>query len=208
MADDEQEFDALFKVVLVGDSGVGKSNLLLRLMKKPFCENSKATVGVEFGVHVINFENCVVKTQIWDTAGQERYRAITSAYYKGAQGAIIVYDITSQSSFESVERWINDLRNNGDEKIIIMLIANKTDLESQRIVTTEAGEEKAKHHQMAFIETSAKNCSNVEKGFEMIIKDMFECYKREELEDDNIHIEPSGSGDYVDVNRTEKKSCC
>ncbi|MCQ2818701.1 MAG: GTP-binding protein [archaeon] len=209
MSEEEQNYDALFKIVLVGDSGVGKSNLLLRLLNKPFCENSKATVGVEFGVHMLKLQDAVIRAQIWDTAGQERYRAITSAYYKGAQGAIIVFDITSQSSFESVERWITDLKNNGDEKIIILLIGNKNDLEENRQVPKDKAEEKAKNHQMAYIETSAKNCTNVAKAFEIIIKDMYEAFKSEEPEDDGgVHLEPDSNAENMDVTKEEKKSCC
>ena len=113
MSEAEEEYDMIFKIVIVGDSGVGKTNILLRYLKNEFDTQTKATVGVEFGTKKTRIENSLIKAQIWDTAGQERYRSITSAYYKGAHGALVVYDITRKSSFDSVEKWLSDLKNNG-----------------------------------------------------------------------------------------------
>ena len=112
--ENEDNFDVIYKLVLVGDSGVGKTNIMLRYLNKEFNQNTKATVGVEFGSKNIKIENKIVKGQIWDTAGQERYRAITSAYYKGAHGAFVVFDVTQRETFDAVDRWVNDLRNNTD----------------------------------------------------------------------------------------------
>merc|ERR1711990_959953 len=135
-----EEYDYLFKVVLIGDSGVGKSNLLTRFTRDEFKSDSKSTIGVEFATQTIQVDKKTIKAQIWDTAGQERYRAITSAYYRGAVGALLVYDITKQSTFESVKTmWLDELRQNADANIIIMLVGNKKDLNHiQEIMPEEA----------------------------------------------------------------------
>eukprot|EP00300_Choanocystis_sp_HF-7_P005443 c14083_g1_i3.p1 GENE.c14083_g1_i3~~c14083_g1_i3.p1 ORF type:complete len:132 (-),score=22.58 c14083_g1_i3:402-797(-) len=117
----EDEYDYLFKVVLIGDSGVGKSNLLSRFTRNEFTLESKSTIGVEFATRSIQTEGKVIKSQIWDTAGQERYRAITSAYYRGAVGALLVYDISKHSSYENVERWLKELRDNANQQIVVMV---------------------------------------------------------------------------------------
>ena len=103
---ENKEYDLLFKLILIGDSYVGKSNILLKYLKNQFNENSKTTIGVEFGTKNIIINNKRIKIQIWDTAGQERYRSITSAYYKGAKGALIVYDITRKNTFDNIDKWI------------------------------------------------------------------------------------------------------
>ncbi|KAK9162036.1 hypothetical protein Syun_002938 [Stephania yunnanensis] len=133
----DEEYDYLFKVVLIGDSGVGKSNLLSRFTRNEFCLESKSTIGVEFATRTLQVEGKTIKAQIWDTAGQERYRAITSAYYRGALGALLVYDVTKPTTFENVSRWLKELRDHADSNIVIMLIGNKTDLKHLRAVATE-----------------------------------------------------------------------
>ena len=140
----DDDYDMIFKVVLIGDSGVGKSNILSRYLKNEFNFESKATVGVEFGSQKFDLNGYKIKAQIWDTAGQERYKSITNAYYKGAKGALLVYDITRRETFDSVDRWIPDLRTNGDEQVTILLVGNKCDLEENRKVTKEEAENKAK----------------------------------------------------------------
>ena len=125
----------LFKIVLVGDSGVGKTNLLTRFSKNEFSLESKTTIGVEFATKTITTETGhVIKAQIWDTAGQDRYRAIASSYYKGAAGALVVYDITKPQSFENVDKWLKEVREHGAENMVLMLIGNKSDLEKDRQV--------------------------------------------------------------------------
>ncbi|KAH9742943.1 ras-related protein RABA1a [Citrus sinensis] len=135
----DEEYDYLFKLVLIGDSGVGKSNLLSRFTKNEFNLESKSTIGVEFATRSLRIDNKVVKAQIWDTAGQERYRAITSAYYRGAVGALLVYDVTRHATFQNVGRWLRELREHTDPNIIVMLIGNKTDLRHLVAVSTEDG---------------------------------------------------------------------
>lgn len=124
-------------MVLIGDSGVGKSNLLMRFTRNEFNMESKSTIGVEFANRTIQIDGKTIKAQIWDTAGQERYRAITSAYYRGAFGAFIVYDISKSSTFENVDAWLKELRAHASDDIVIMLVGNKSDLRHVRAVTTE-----------------------------------------------------------------------
>ncbi|XP_028857275.1 ras-related protein Rab-11B isoform X2 [Denticeps clupeoides] len=133
----DDEYDFLFKVVLIGDSGVGKSNLLSRFTRNEFNLESKSTIGVEFATRSIQVDGKTIKAQIWDTAGQERYRAITSAYYRGAVGALLVYDIAKHLTYENVERWLKELRDHADNNIVIMLVGNKSDLRHLRAVPTD-----------------------------------------------------------------------
>ncbi|XP_069505797.1 ras-related protein Rab-11B isoform X2 [Ambystoma mexicanum] len=133
----DDEYDYLFKVVLIGDSGVGKSNLLSRFTRNEFNLESKSTIGVEFATRSIQVDGKTIKAQIWDTAGQERYRAITSAYYRGAVGALLVYDIAKHLTYENVERWLKELRDHADNNIVIMLVGNKSDLRHLRAVPTD-----------------------------------------------------------------------
>ena len=211
IADLDDTYDVIYKIVLVGDSGVGKTNIMLRYLNKEFNINTKATVGVEFGSKNIIIDKKVIKGQIWDTAGQERYRAITSAYYKGAHGAFVVYDITLKESFEAVDKWINDLRSNTDERLEIILIGNKSDLEEKRQVTKEEGEEKAKEKEVTFMETSALNCDNIEKAFNEILNKVYLAYKPQEKKSEGGFME-SYSKEVIElnggVNRVEKESCC
>merc|ERR1719419_1923451 len=137
----EDTYDYLFKIVLVGDSAVGKSNLLWRFTKNEFYEETKSTIGVEFAVKSVEVEGKTIKAQIWDTAGQERYRAITSAYYRSAVGAMLVYDISKKDTFDNIERWLTELRQHADANIVIMLVGNKSDLKHLREVPTEKARE-------------------------------------------------------------------
>ena len=151
MGDQDEDYYAIYKIVLIGDSGVGKSNILSRYLKNEFLVDTKSTVGVEFGAKKITVNNVNVKAQIWDTAGQERYQSITNAYYKGSKGAILVYDITSKSTFENLDNWITKLKSNSDENITIVLVGNKVDLEESRKVTKEEAENKAQQYSNQFL---------------------------------------------------------
>jgi small GTP-binding protein len=168
MAKDE-DYDYLFKVVLIGDSGVGKSNLLSRFTQNQFNIESKSTIGVEFATKSIVTEGKTIKAQIWDTAGQERYRAITSAYYRGAVGALLVYDIHKHVTFQNVERWLKELRDHADANIVIMLVGNKSDLRHVRAVATEEAIAFAHQHNLAFMETSALDSTHVNESFHKIL---------------------------------------
>ena len=207
---EDDNYEMMFKVVLVGDSFVGKTNIMSKYLKNEFHDDSKATVGVEFGSKQFNIDGHTIKAQIWDTAGQERYKAITSAYYKGAKGAFVVYDITRKGSFESVEKWVNDLKAAADKSLTIILVGNKCDLEDQRQVTKEQGEEKANHLELAFMETSAYSGENLEKAFELMIKQVYDKCHDEILAEGDEDIIEGGQ----DINLSKKnenagtKGCC
>mmetsp|Transcript_18611 Transcript_18611/g.46321 ORF Transcript_18611/g.46321 Transcript_18611/m.46321 type:complete len:212 (+) Transcript_18611:194-829(+) len=175
-------FDHLFKTVLIGDSGVGKSNLLSRFTRNEFQLESKSTIGVEFATRAITVEGKSVKAQIWDTAGQERYRAITSAYYRGAVGALLVYDISKRLTFDNVERWLKELRTHADPSIVVMLVGNKSDLKHLQAVLTEHAKDFAEREKLAFIETSALDSTNVDVAFESILIDIYNIVTRKALD--------------------------
>ena len=208
MSENEEYYNMLFKIVLVGDSSVGKTNLFLRYIKNEFDPQTKATIGVEFGTKIIKINNYNIKIQIWDTAGQERYKSITNAYYKGAQGAFLVYDITNKSSFLNIDKWIRDLKNNGDEKIVLFLIGNKNDLNDDRVIDTNEGKNKAKENKMFFLETSAKNNDNVNKAFDEIINNIFNIYKTLIEEEDNTINKGNGIDILNTKDMNKKKKCC
>ncbi|AAW43502.2 GTP-binding protein ypt3 [Cryptococcus gattii Ru294] len=189
---DGSNYDYLFKVVLIGDSGVGKSNLLSRFTRNEFNLESKSTIGVEFATRSINVDGKTVKAQIWDTAGQERYRAITSAYYRGAVGALLVYDIAKHQTYENVTRWLKELRDHADANIVIMLVGNKSDLKHLRAVSTDEAKQFATENGLSFIETSALDASNVESAFQNILTDIYRIVSSKSLESSGDVIKPSG----------------
>ena len=188
-----EEYDLMFKILLLGDSGVGKSSLLLRYTKDEFVSDMRSTIGVEFGLKYIKIDNFQLKVQIWDTAGMERYRSITSAYYKGAKGVIVVYDICQQKSFENVDKWIEDFKSKADEDAVILLIGNKNDLDENRVVNKEEAELKAQKNKFAFMETSAKDNNNVQKAFETLFREIVKIYKNK---NDIQNIQNKGGGEY------------
>ncbi|OQR91404.1 Rab11 family GTPase [Thraustotheca clavata] len=178
----DDEYDYLFKVVLIGDSGVGKSNLLSRFTRNEFSLESKSTIGVEFATKSIQAEGKTIKAQIWDTAGQERYRAITSAYYRGAVGALLVYDITKHPTFDNVERWLKELRDHADANTVIMLVGNKSDLRHLRAVQTEEAMAFAEKHNLAFLETSALDATGVDTAFQRILTEIYNLMSRKTMQ--------------------------
>ncbi|GAB2260327.1 hypothetical protein Droror1_Dr00011182 [Drosera rotundifolia] len=179
--DANQKADYVFKVVLIGDSAVGKSQILARFARDEFSLDSKATIGVEFQTRTLLIQHKTVKAQIWDTAGQERYRAVTSAYYRGAVGALLVYDITKRQTFEHIPRWLEELRGHADKNIVIMLIGNKTDLEDQRAVSTDDAKEFAEKEGLFFLETSALEATNVEAAFVTVLTEIFNIVNKKTL---------------------------
>ncbi|XP_054779031.1 ras-related protein RABA2a [Prosopis cineraria] len=206
----DEEYDYLFKVVLIGDSGVGKSNLLSRFTRNEFCLESKSTIGVEFATRTLEVEGRTIKAQIWDTAGQERYRAITSAYYRGALGALLVYDVTKPTTFENVSRWLKELRDHADANIVIMLIGNKTDLKHLRAVATEDAQSYAEKEGLSFIETSALEATNVEKAFQTILAEIYRIISKKSLSSGEPAASTVKEGKTITVGGAEpaKKPCC
>ncbi|KAL4573333.1 hypothetical protein LXL04_020134 [Taraxacum kok-saghyz] len=194
----EDEYDYLFKLVLIGDSGVGKSNLLSRFTRNEFNLETKSTIGVEFATRSLNVDGKVVKAQIWDTAGQERYRAITSAYYRGAVGALLVYDVTRRATFENMERWLKELRDHTDPNIVVMLIGNKSDLRHLLAVTTDDGKTLAEAESLYFMETSALEATNVENAFSEVITQIYRIVSKKAVEGGDAGSVPA-KGSAIDV---------
>ncbi|KAK1353088.1 RAB GTPase-like [Heracleum sosnowskyi] len=181
----------LFKIVVIGDSAVGKSNLLSRFARDEFDQNSKATIGVEFQTQVVQVDGKEVKAQVWDTAGQERFRAVTSAYYRGAVGALLVYDITRRPTFDSIKRWLDELNTHCDTTVARMLVGNKCDLEDIRDVSVEEGKNLAEEEGLFFIETSALDATNVNTAFENVIRAIYNNISRKVLNSDSYKSELS-----------------
>jgi Ras-related protein Rab-11A len=203
---ENKEYDLLFKLILIGDSCVGKSNILLKYLKNQFNENSKTTIGVEFGTKNIIINNKRIKIQIWDTAGQERYRSITSAYYKGAKGALIVYDITRKNTFDNIDKWITDLKLNGDKNICIIILGNKSDLIDKREINKNDGIKKAEMYKTAFLETSALNGDNISKAFDELIEQIV-INNKNIFQDDNENEIDKGVNLNDEKNNNNKKCC-
>ncbi|XWS50818.1 hypothetical protein CRYUN_Cryun12cG0121700 [Craigia yunnanensis] len=183
MADSyDEECDYLFKAVLIGDSAVGKSNLLSRFATDEFRLDSKPTIGVEFAYRNVKIGDKIIKAQIWDTAGQERFRAITSSYYRGAAGALVVYDITRRTTFRNVKKWIDELREFGNLDMVVVLAGNKSDLSESREVSLEEGRNLAETEGLFFMETSALQNLNVEEAFLKMITKIHEITSKKYLD--------------------------
>src|SRR3989338_10498987 len=155
----------MFKYIIIGDSGVGKSCLLLQFTDKRFESMHDLTIGVEFGARVVSINGQEVKLQIWDTAGQDSFRSITRSYYRGAVGALVVFDVTKRESFEHMQMWIDDANAHSHTPITMMLVGNKIDLENQRVVSKEEAEEFARKKGIFYIDASAKTAENVDSAF-------------------------------------------
>ncbi|GKZ55340.1 Ras-protein Rab-11A [Aspergillus niger] len=199
--------------VLIGDSGVGKSNLLSRFTRNEFNLDSKSTIGVEFATRSIQVDSKTIKAQIWDTAGQERYRAITSAYYRGAVGALLVYDISKHQTYDNVNRWLKELRDHADSNIVIMLVGNKSDLRHLRAVPTEEAKQFASENNLSFIETSALDASNVELAFQNILTEIYRIVSSKALDGGDAGQTVLGDRrDMVRIDESEdpktKQGCC
>ena len=214
MEEEESSYELLYKVIIVGDTAVGKSNILSRYVKDEFSSNSKSTVGVELGIKFLKIKNTKTKIQIWDTAGQERYRAITSSYFKGSNGCFIVYDITNEASFNNIENWYEQIQKETSKDIPILLVGNKCDLEDERKVPIEKGKEKAQNLNCAFFETSALKKINIDKIFEELVNNIYEKTGGNK-NDDDINVELVKDDKAVNLNEikngeNEKKKggCC
>merc|ERR1719229_867790 len=154
-----------FKLVLLGDAAVGKSCLVVRFVRDEFFDFQEPTIGAAFLTQTVSLDDVTVKFEIWDTAGQERYRSLPPMYYRGAAAAVVVYDITSESSFHKAKSWVRELQRKGDPNVVIALAGNKADLEEKRQVSTEEARRYADENNMIFLETSAKTAENVKDLF-------------------------------------------
>eukprot|EP00026_Physarum_polycephalum_P015506 Phypoly_transcript_16206.p1 GENE.Phypoly_transcript_16206~~Phypoly_transcript_16206.p1 ORF type:complete len:209 (+),score=30.27 Phypoly_transcript_16206:171-797(+) len=164
--------DYLFKVLLIGDSGVGKSSILNRFVTGSYDKPPQPTTNTDYQVHSINVEGKVVKLQVWDTAGQERFRTLTTSYFRGAHGILIVYDITNEDSFNNVAKWLQEIQNYTYDNLTILLAGNKVDLADKQLVASSTGKDFATQQHMQFIETSAKTGHNIDQSFAALATDM------------------------------------
>jgi Ras-related protein Rab-8A len=196
-------FDMQIKLLTLGDSGVGKTCLLLRYVNDTYSPSFMSTIGIDFKTKFINHDEKRIKLQIWDTAGQERFRTITNSYFKGCQGILLVFDVTDRTTFTSVRRWVEQIEANSDPTTTInkILIGNKCDMDGRK-VSYEEGEELAKELNITYIETSCKMDINVTKAYTQLVGDI---YNR--IKDDNNPL--SNSIKLTPVpKKTEKSGCC
>ena len=166
------EYDYLFKLLLIGDSGVGKSNMLLRFADDVYRDNLDSTIGVDFKICTQTVDGKTVKMQIWDTAGQERFRTIAASYYRGAHGIVVAYDVTDRKSFENVRMWMQEIEKYVQGDVSRLLVGNKSDLSSKRCITHDEGKYLADELGVQFLETSAKDNSNVVETFSSLCRDI------------------------------------
>jgi len=207
-----ESYDYLFKFLVIGQANTGKSCLLHHFIESKFKEDSSHTIGVEFGSRIVNVGGKSVKLQIWDTAGQERFRSVTRSYYRGAAGALLVYDSTSRESFNTLSNWLNDARKMASPQIVILLVGNKKDLEEARQVTFLEASTFAQENDLIFLETSAKTGDSVEEAFLKCSKTILA-----KIETGELDVERIGSGiQYGDAaartlqnnQRTSRHDCC
>ncbi|XP_005093959.1 ras-related protein Rab-35 isoform X2 [Aplysia californica] len=200
-----REYDHLFKLLIIGDSGVGKSSLLLRFADNVFSGTYITTIGVDFKIRTIDVNGERVKLQIWDTAGQERFRTITSTYYRGTHGVLVVYDVTSGESFANVQRWLHEIDQNCDV-VNRILVGNKDDDPDRKVVLTQDAERFAERMQIQLFETSAKENKNVEEMFMAITKLVLESKRK--MQEEARKQPPSTIRVTAKGGSGKKKQCC
>lgn len=196
------DYDYLFILVLIGDSGVGKSCLLLRFADDKWTDSYISTIGVDFKIRTIELDQKTIKLQIWDTAGQERFRTISSTYYRGAHGIIVVYDVTNRVSFDNVQRWLSEIDKYARENVNKLLVGNKADAaegaDSSRQVPMEDGKKFAEGKDIPFLETSAKTGTFVDTAFLMMAHEI----------KNKMNSTSGSSGGSKLSGGDEKKGCC
>ena len=199
----------IFRICIVGDPNVGKSSILTRFCDNTFKENYNNTIGVDFRVVTLKYNDIIVKLHMWDTAGQERFRSLAVNYFKSSNGFIFVYDITNQDSFNSINSWVNLVANHNKNSIVNILIGNKCDKEEERSIEKDEGEHLAEEKQFYFLETSAKKNENIEKIFEVFVKGFVDYYSRNEyVEADNLQLTCSKTEDIATVRDGGSKCKC
>jgi len=199
-------YDYLFKLLLIGDSGVGKTCVLFRFSDDAFNSTFISTIGIDFKIRTIELDDKKIKLQIWDTAGQERFRTITTAYYRGAMGILLLYDITNEKSFDNIKTWIHNIEQHASEDVEKMILGNKCDMEEKRVISMEQGQKLAAEHDVAFMETSAKSNINVEEAFTQIARAI-------KKKMDQKTVSPPASSGPSNIKATSndapaKKGCC
>ena len=173
----DKEYDYIFKLLIIGDSHVGKSSLLLRLSDNNFDPDFNTTIGIDFKIKMIELEDKIIKLQIWDSAGQDRFRTITTMYYRNSNGVIIMYDVTERTSFQNIEIWLQELEKYAHKDIPKIIVGGKTDLKNDRKVSYEEAREYADSLNIPYIETSSKEDKNIDETFELISKEIKRLHK-------------------------------
>ncbi|CAB4008693.1 ras-related Rab-11A [Paramuricea clavata] len=212
----EQRCDYFFKVVLIGDCGVGKTELLTRFTPNGFDFNdleSKCTMGIDFKIRSVQVDNKMIKGQFWDTAGQESYMSVTRQYFRYAAGALLVYNIAKRSTYEGVERWLKELRDHADSNIVIMLVGNECDPQHLREVPTDEAKAFAEKNSLSFIETSIVDSTNVEQAFQNILTEIYHIVSQKQISDTPSSNHPSNNVQTIYVAPTtdsdkKKVNCC
>ena len=196
---EKKQKELLYKILLLGDSSVGKTCFLLRYSENTFQEIHMSTIGLDYKLKNVQLDDGkIVKIQIWDTAGQDRFRSITKNYYKGAHGIILIYDVTSRKTFDNIKNWVTQIKEEVTDKVNIILVGNKIDNEKERKVTTEEGKRIADSFELEFFETSAKTGLNIDTTFNKLVKKTVETYSKTEGKGEKLNSKRSGS----------KKGCC
>ena len=197
----EQDYDEKIKLMVLGDSNVGKSSILTKYCKNQFLSKYITTIGIDFQIKYLNINNKRIKVQIWDTAGQERYRVVTKNYFNTSNGFIIIYDITDRSSFNNINNWMDQIESFIGKEVKCILFGNKNDLDNKRDVQIEEGEKLAKKYNCPFFETSAKEGNNIEEGFKEIVMEIIKDNKNSKVKRNNSIILKSKKV-------KQKSNCC
>ena len=199
MTEKDNTSDSVYKVLLLGDTKVGKTCFLMRYTDNTFQETHMSTIGLDYRLKTMKLSSGKnVKVQIWDTAGQDRFRAITKNYFKGAHGIILIYDVTDEQSFDNVSNWINQIKEEASDNVIIFLVGNKIDDVDHRKIQIENGENLANTFKLEFFETSAKTGENVQKTFQTLVQKIDEIYSLNNI--------PKGGK--LNPGNGKKKGCC
>ena len=202
-----EDYEFIFKVLLLGNSNVGKSSLFLRFVDDIWNDTFVPTIGVDFKIKTFNIDEKKIKMQIWDTAGQERFKNIIASYYRGAHGILLIYDVTDKESFKNLSNWLIEIEKNANKNVLKILIGNKTDLEEKRVITYNQGKEFADSYGLKYIETSAKKNLNVNEAFETLGRELMQASDDKKIgksKDKKISVTKA-----EDLNKQEqKKGCC
>jgi len=192
----------LFKLLLIGDSGVGKTCVLFRFSDDTFNTTFISTIGIDFKIKTVELQGKKIKLQIWDTAGQERFHTITTSYYRGANGILLVYDITNPKSFDNISKWLRNINEHASEDVERMLIGNKCDMDDKRLISEERGKNVAEENGIKFFETSAKDNINIEQAFITLAEDILN------KQSPNRDVPDAGTVNPTERNETKSSSCC
>ncbi|KAJ1529143.1 hypothetical protein ONE63_005952 [Megalurothrips usitatus] len=199
----KKTYDLLFKLLLIGDSGVGKTSILFRFSDDAFTSTFISTIGIDFKIKTVELRGKKIKLQIWDTAGQERFHTITTSYYRGAMGIMLVYDVTDERSFENIVKWLRNIDEHANEDVEKMILGNKCDIDSKRAVNKDRGEAIAREYGVPFLETSAKANTNIDKAFNDLATAILDKFAGKEPGDAPDRV-------MVDTRRgdTSRRGCC